>query len=365
VDGLWSGDEKEGGHIRLVLTSKDGSISTLLSKAIFTLQFTKMSNSEPTYTSTILITGGTTGLGYHCALTLASQLPTTRIILASRTDTSSSAAHINTQTKLQNVQYMPLDLGSLSSVREFASRWTKADFPLLSALVLNAGIQLPGSLEYTPDQIEKHFGINHVAHALLFHLLTPHLKPDARIIVVSSGLHDPLQGKKWGIVPHYTTPARAANPNEKDEKESNGRDRYATSKAANAIWAFALGHHLSNSQHTVLAFDPGLMFGTSFARDASFLLRILNRYILPALTPVFRLLVNKNVNTPTESGANMAWLVMSEEVAGKKGVYFEKRKEREASLQARDEGVQEELWRWTIERVSRDDEEKGVFGRVE
>jgi hypothetical protein len=58
-------------------------------------------------------------------------------------------------------------------------------------------------------------------------------------------------------------------------------------------------------------------------------------------------------------------LVMSEEVAGKKGVYFEKRKEREASLQARDEGVQEELWRWTIERVSRDDEEKGVFGRVE
>jgi hypothetical protein len=37
----------------------------------------------------------------------------------------------------------------------------------------------------------------------------------------------------------------------------------------------------------------------------------------------------------------------------------------EASAQARDEGVQEELWAWTMERVGRGEEERARFGRVE
>lgn len=75
--------------------------------------------------------------------------------------------------------------------------------------------------------------------------------------------------------------------------------------------------------------------------------------------------MNQNVNTPQESGENMAWLVTSEEVQGKKSVYFEKRKVKEASVQARDEGVQEELWGWTVERVKQDMEEGRRFGGVE
>ncbi|KAF2827516.1 NAD(P)-binding protein [Ophiobolus disseminans] len=323
--------------------------------------------SDSNYTSTVLITGGTQGLGYHCALSLARSLPpTTLIVLASRTDPSASAASINTQLKQDNVVYLSLDLGTLDSVRTFASTWPTS-YPPISALILNAGIQLLGPLSHTADGIEKHFGINHVAHALLFHLLVPHLSSDARIIVVTSGLHDPEQGKKWGLLTRYTTAAAAAYPTGQDLKWT-GRERYATSKAANCIWAFALSRHIASipqhSAKTVLAFDPGLMFGTNFARDASRVLKVLNAYVLPRLTPLLRVLVNGNINTPAESGGNMAWLVTAAELAGKKGVYFEKRGKREASVQARDEGCQEELWGWTVGKVAGDAEERQRFGRV-
>jgi NAD(P)-dependent dehydrogenase (short-subunit alcohol dehydrogenase family) len=321
-----------------------------------------MSNFS-SYTSSILITGGTQGLGYHTALSLSQTLPSTLIILASRTDPLNSASKINTSLKQSNTIYLPLDLSSLSSVRSFAAQFLKTGYPPLSALVLNAGIQLPGPTEFTDDKIEKHFAVNHVSHALLTHLLTTHLTPDARIIVVSSGLHDPVQGKQWGIISRYSTAANAASGSD----EGNGRDRYATSKTANVLWAFALSRHMPPSlQHaTVAAFDPGLMFGTGFARDASWFARMLNVYVLPMFTGLFRRWVNGNVNTPKESGGNLAWLVTSKEVAGKKGVYFEKRGEVNASAQARDEKVQEELWEWTVDKVARDEGERTRFGRVE
>lgn len=322
--------------------------------------------SKQSYTSSILITGGTQGLGYHCALNLAKQLPQTLIVIASRTDSNNAATTINTKLTQINVKYMPLDLGSLESTRSFASTWSSSSFPPISALLLNAGLQLPGAITYTPDGIEKHFGVNHVAHALLFHLLTPNLTSDARIIVTTSGLHDPVQGKKWGIMTRYTTPSAVANPAGVDLKW-NGRERYATSKSANAIWAFALGRHLQaqGSAKTVLAFDPGLMFGTNFARDASAPVKVLNNYVLPRLTPLMRVVVNDNINTPAESGGNLAWLITAKETQGKNGVYYEKRGEREASNQARSRECQEELWGWTVEKVAQGAEERERFRRAD
>jgi NAD(P)-dependent dehydrogenase (short-subunit alcohol dehydrogenase family) len=323
--------------------------------------------SSPKYTSSILITGGTQGLGYQCALALASKLPNTLIIIASRRDPLSSATRINTQLKQSNVRYMPLDLGSLATVRSFAQNWNTSNLPPLSALLLNAGLQFPNNLQHTPDGIESHFGINHVGHALLFHLLVPHLAPDARIIVVSSGLHDIEQAKSWGVTPRYTTADRVAAPKGADADESNGRDRYATSKAANAIWTYALARHLSPAQHeyTVLAFDPGLMFGTQLARDAAWILQVLNRWLLPRLTGLMRLIVNENINTPTEAGGKLAWLATSDEVKGRKAVYLETRKERDASVQARDEVMQDELWHWTIQRIKESEEEERRCEKVE
>jgi NAD(P)-dependent dehydrogenase (short-subunit alcohol dehydrogenase family) len=57
-----------------------------------------------------------------------------------------------------------------------------------------------GDVNYTEDGIEKQFGVNHVGHALLYHLLQKEgcLAEDVRIVITSSGSHDPEE--KWGTL---------------------------------------------------------------------------------------------------------------------------------------------------------------------
>jgi NAD(P)-dependent dehydrogenase (short-subunit alcohol dehydrogenase family) len=320
-----------------------------------------------TYKTSILITGGTQGLGYHTTLALAQQCPSTLIVIASRTDPDQVATSINEKFSQSNVRFMALDLGSMAKVRDFVKRWNVEGHPPIQALVLNAGLQIPADIEYTSDGIEKHFGVNHVGHALLFHLLVPSLTDDARIVVVSSGVHD--VDLKWGLTPAYTTAEKVAHPSHEAIKKSGGRDRYATSKVANALWTLALGRHLSSlsahQEKTVVAIDPGLMFPSHLTRDGSFVIRFLSQNVMHRIIPLLRVLINSNINNPAESGDNLAWLVVGKEVKGRKGVYYEKRGEHAVSMQAQSEELQEELWRWTVETVANGVEERERFAKVE
>ena len=305
-------------------------------------------------------------MGYPATVALAQQCPSTLIVVASRTDPENSAATINKQLRQSNVKYTSLDLGSLAKVRDFVGRWDAEQYPPMQALVLNAAIQLPGDIEYTDDGMEKTFAINHVGHALLFHLLVPKLTADARVVVVGSGVHDPA--KNWGLKPAYTTPEDVARPDEAATNKSNGRDRYATSKVANALWTLALGRHFaSDPQHqgkTAVVLDPGLMFPTRLLRDASWVVRFLSGKVMPALIPLLQLVSNRNINSPVASGDNLAWLALGEEPKGLKGVYFERRVEHAVSVQAQSEELQEELWRWTVERIAENKEEKERFSKI-
>jgi NAD(P)-dependent dehydrogenase (short-subunit alcohol dehydrogenase family) len=320
-----------------------------------------------TYKLSILITGGTQGMGYHTTLALAQQCPATLIVIASRSDPNQVATSINQKLNQSNVQFMSLDLGSMAKVRDFVKRWNAKGHPPIQALVLNAGLQIPSDIEYTEDGIEKHLGVNHVGHVLLFHLLVANLTSDARIVVVSSGVHDAAMN--WGLNPAYTTAEKVAHPSPEAIKKSNGRARYATSKVANALWTLALGRHLSSlpahQGKTVVALDPGLMFPTHLTRDGSFVIRFLSQNVMHRMIPLLRVLINSNINNPAESGGNLAWLTVGKEVKGKKGVYFEKRGEHPVSVQAQDEDLQEDLWRWTIDTVANGVEERERFGRVE
>jgi NAD(P)-dependent dehydrogenase (short-subunit alcohol dehydrogenase family) len=320
-----------------------------------------------TFKTSILITGGTQGMGYQTALALARQCASTLIVMAARSDPNNTAATINKKLNQSNARFLSLDLGSMAKVRDFVERWNTGGHPPLQALVMNAGIQLPGDIEYTEDGIEKQFAVNHVGHALLFHLLVPNLTSDARIVVVSSGVHDPTL--KWGMDPFYTTAEKVAHPSPEAIKQSDGKGRYSTSKVANALWTVALGRHLSSlpahREKTVVALDPGLMYPTHLTRDAPAMYKFLSQHVLHRCIPLLRVAMNPNINSPTESGGNLAWLAAGEEVKGMKGVYFEKRKEHAVSKQAQDEKLQEDLWRWTIDTVANGAVERERFARVE
>ena len=150
-------------------------------------------------TGTVLVTGGTLGLGYEAALQVAQQRPEYQVVVASRKDSETSATAINKTTGRNNAIWLPLDLASLANVRKFAEDFSKKGYPPIRALLLNAGLQITSGITYTEDGFESTFGINHVGHALLFYLLRPQLAPDARIVLTASGTHDP--GKTLFLYP--------------------------------------------------------------------------------------------------------------------------------------------------------------------
>jgi NAD(P)-dependent dehydrogenase (short-subunit alcohol dehydrogenase family) len=127
----------------------------------------------------VLITGGTAGLGYYCALNIARQHPDYQIVIASGTDLNGSAASINQLLDQSNVSYMQLDLSKLAQIRQFVNEWEARQYPPIQALLLNAGLQFPAGIQYTEDGFESTFAVNHIVHSLLFFLMRPHFTDTA------------------------------------------------------------------------------------------------------------------------------------------------------------------------------------------
>ena len=137
----------------------------------------------------VLITGGNSGIGIITATELARL--GAEVILACR-DTEKTAAAlqvINASAKVPAVN-LPVELGSLASVRALAENYLSTH-DRLDVLLNNAGVFPPKARE-TDDGFEMQFGVNHLSHFLLTNLLLDCLKASApsRVITVSSKLHN-------------------------------------------------------------------------------------------------------------------------------------------------------------------------------
>lgn len=305
------------------------------------------------------------GLGYQCALSIARKHPEYQIVLASRSDPDSSADKANSLLGQSNVGFRRLDLSSIDNVRSFATNWEHNGFAPIHALVFKAALQFPGDIEYTESGYEKTFAISHIGDALLLSLLRPHLADTARIVIVSSGTHDPAQ--KSGMPhPTYNSAEELAHPTP-DSAKSSGRQRYTSTKLANVLYAYALHRRFtainenSGKHWTVTAFDPGLMPGTGLARKASGVEKFLWNRVLPKILPLLRLIISHNVHTPEESGEALALLAVGTSVAGKSGLYYEGRNEIKSSEMSYDQVKQEDLWQWTVSTLAQNEREQEDF----
>ncbi|MCJ1315446.1 hypothetical protein MMC15_000765 [Xylographa vitiligo] len=320
-----------------------------------------------TPTRTVLVTGGTSGLGYHCALEIARQRPDYLVLIASRSNPDATSTSINTLLGQQNVAYLPLDLSDLSNIRTFAAKYAEHKYPPLTALVLNAGLQFHGDISYTKSGVDKTFAINHVGHCLLFYLLRRYFAPECRIVLVSSGTHDPAQ--KTGLPDaKYTSAEELAHPSAESVKKNSGRQRYATSKLCNVLWTYALHRHLAKDDSsttskswTVTVMDPGLMPGTGLVRDAPWPMPWLFVHVLPHAIPLLRRLLNPNIYTAHESGLALARLAVGGDVEGVSGKYFQGMKQMESSVESYELPKQEDLWAWTAKHVAVDEAEASGF----
>ena len=316
---------------------------------------------------TIILTGGTSGLGYAYARSLAASHPDLFIVLASRNQLQGARAvnKLKHATGNQHIEWMPLDLASLVSVRSFVREVIARDLPPLHAIICNAGLQVVSGTTYTQDGFEMTFGVNCLGHFLLVNLLLPHLVAPARIVFVSSDAHDPEYQSSLhrfvGLNPPRFRDARAlAWPEQYPEaEESNetpqkvGMRRYSTSKLCDVFYAYELArrleaHGYSTPEHpiTVNAFNPGPTPGTGLARDASTFQRFGWNVLLPLMRPVF-----PDMSTPETVAKGLAHLVLDPALEHTTGKYFERMNERASSQESDDHDKAKGLWEASAELV--------------
>lgn len=158
-----------------------------------------------------IVTGANSGIGLETARVLARK--GARVVLACRNREKGEAACADiTQSAPQaKVEFRPLDLSSLESVKTFAEGFTAAH-QNLDLLLNNAGIMMLPSLSRTVDGFEQQFGTNHLGHfALTGRLLSTLLKTaHSRVVTVSSVMHryGPLHFDNLGAEKSYS-PTRA------------------------------------------------------------------------------------------------------------------------------------------------------------
>jgi len=298
---------------------------------------------------TVIITGGNSGLGYHCALQLALD-PELHIVLACRNSAKAEEAvrQIKTASNTQQIESMTLDLASLESIRAFVREFRERDFPPLGAIVCNAGVQFIQRQTYTEDGFDTTFGVNHLGHFLLVNLLLKQLTTPARVVLVSSDTHD--SSKTTGMpAPYFRDPELMAYP-EKDSalKDKSigeiGRIAYTTSKLCNVLCAYELSRRLQDREDTTQAitvnvFNPGLMPGSGLASDYTATAKFVWNNILPILCRFV-----PNVNTMSESGKALARLVTDPELADMTGKYFSGWQKIDSSTESYDEEKAKQLW---------------------
>jgi len=89
-------------------------------------------------------------------------------------------------TESSQILVLSLDLASMDSIRSFVEQFQRLQLPL-HYLILNAGV-LGVDLSYTRDNVEMHFGVNHLGHFMLSLLLMETMinTKDSRMVIVSS-----------------------------------------------------------------------------------------------------------------------------------------------------------------------------------
>lgn len=138
-----------------------------------------------------LITGCSSGLGVETAKALATTGAT--LYLTARNVPAAETA-LASILKPGKVELIEMDLSSLAGIRAGAEQFL-ARSKQLNVLICNAGVMAIPNLTATVDGFETQFGVNHLAHFLLFQLLKDTLLASSsfefssRVVAVSSSGH--------------------------------------------------------------------------------------------------------------------------------------------------------------------------------
>jgi len=194
---------------------------------------------------TFIVTGANTGIGKITAQELANQGAHVILACRSKAKTEKVLEEIKRAVPNANVEFVPLDLGDLGSVRACAKALLDRDIPI-HGLVNNAG--LAGARGLTKDGFEIQFGTNHLGHYLFTRLLLDRIiaSGPARIINVSSASHYQAKDIDWAALQRPTRTVTAMH-------------EYSVSKLSNVLFTKELARRLAGTKVTTYAVHPGVV----------------------------------------------------------------------------------------------------------
>jgi len=264
----------------------------------------------------ILITGGTSGLGYYTALKLAEEHNNKILLIGSNSLKGVKAAKkIQIITRNNKISFLQADLSSIKQISLLAKKLMSEKFDIL---INNAGALYFSRID-TIDNIEKTFALNHLSYFALTNLLlqNKNIKSCGRIINVASGAH---KGVDIDI-------------NDLEMKKNyNGWVAYKKSKLCNILFTRKLSEFTSNMDITVNCLHPGFV-KTEFGKNNMGFLG----FVIKLLMNIFAIKVEDGAKT-------ILHLVKSKDVKAITGKYFYKSKILEPSSFAQNPKRADQLW---------------------
>ncbi|EFC36182.1 predicted protein [Naegleria gruberi] len=282
----------------------------------------------------VIITGASDGIG-KAAVTHLVEMGA-HVILACRSEDKAMKVMEEIRNKTANkdamMQFIPLDLSDLESVRNFARKFLEKNLPI-HALVCNAGVW-EVERKKTKQQFENTYGINHLGHFLLVNLLLDKLKESApsRIIILSSKIHSSGDAKELLSDPNYEKPS-----------SYSGKQTYANSKLANLLFAYKLvrnlneGSSIPQSGVSVIAMHPG----------------VVNTQIFAGLLGSFSSIIGGLFfDTPEHASLSVVFHAVHPDQNGVTGFkYYEQWKEKKSIADSFNEKYQDDLWEMSVKHV--------------
>ena len=272
---------------------------------------------------TVLVTGGTSGIGRATAAGLAAMGARVAITGRDRARAESAAREIR-PVGGGPVDVFVADMSSQSEVRRLAAEVLQA-CPRIDVLVNNVGGYW-STRHVTADGLERTFALDHLAPFLLTDLLLGRLKASghARVVTVASGAHamgridfDDLQG----------------------ERSWSGSRAYSQAKLANVLFTYELARRLQGSTVTANALHPGVVRTSFGAEDPG----VAQKLLVPLLRPFLK--------TPAQGAATSIHLASAPGLEHVTGLYFASSKPKRSSKASYDEKVAARLWQVSADLV--------------
>jgi retinol dehydrogenase-14 len=265
----------------------------------------------------VLVTGGTGGIGKATATGLAALGARVGITGRDQARTEAAAADIGAAPCRPVVDAFAVDMSVQAGVRRLAAQ-VRDTYPRLDVLVNNVG-GFWAHRHVTADGLERTFALNHLAPFMLTSLLLDRLTSSApaRILTVSSAAHG--RGRiDFGDL--------------QGEQNYSGQRAYSQSKLANVMFTYELARRLDGTGVTATVLHPGVVRTSFGAEDQAAYLAV-----MIGVAHLF-------MKTPAQGADTPIYLASSPQVEGITGRYFVNRKPKTSSKASYDTAGAARLW---------------------